>query len=299
PKAARPVAAAAAWAALVVAADLDARLRLPPNSFLIQVASFGVSKLLAFRTKTGGDRYNEGRKLWSEIEFNCFQLACAIKSSIKATSSTELSAKKTAINLVIAFPIATKHFLRHEHETTFTDLSPFLKNMSTLLPAATPLPPSNLPLALTIVLQTYLISNNCTQKSPTELISKLITSVTQLQRIRDTPLPAAYSIHLYQIVILFIFALPFQLAPTAEWFTIPVTAITAFTLYGLIAIAEEIEDPLGYDLHDLPVDDYATSIERRIGYLMEREESGPVLGWSEPMSLDQKLVDDVGLECQD
>ncbi|KAJ3003724.1 UNVERIFIED_CONTAM: hypothetical protein HDU68_005545 [Siphonaria sp. JEL0065] len=262
---------------------------------LVKVSNVAVSLLLAMRTKTGGDRYNEARKLWSDIEFNCLQLASAVQSSIKSSTNTEEIEKQAAISLVITFPVAVKHRLRFEYETEYTDLNSVSRLIEAILPPSTPLL-SNLPLDITTTLQRCFIKNKCTLKSVTETISKLENAFGQLERIRDTPLPAAYTIHLYQITFMYLAALPLLLVSSARWFTIVVVAITTFTFTGLIAIGEEIEDPVGYDMHDLDVDVFCANIERKIGYLLEREDSGPQLGWSEPVSLNHRLVDDIGLE---
>jgi putative membrane protein len=65
--------------------------------------------------------------------------------------------------------------------------------------------------------------------------------LSNLERIRNSPLPLAYSIHLRQTVLLYILTLPFQLLVGLGWATIPVVAFSAFTLLGIESIGTEIE----------------------------------------------------------
>ena len=51
----------------------------------------------------------------------------------------------------------------------------------------------------------------------------LSDSLTQAERVLNTPLPEAYSIVISQITIIYVFALPFQLYPSLGWITIPAT----------------------------------------------------------------------------
>ncbi|KAJ3016987.1 UNVERIFIED_CONTAM: hypothetical protein HDU68_011918 [Siphonaria sp. JEL0065] len=150
---------------------------------------------------------------------------------------------------------------------------------------------SHIPLDIAIHLQSYISS--CSKYPNSGLsseISKLVETFTQLERIRDTPLPAAYTIQLYHILILYLAVVPLEFVSSIGWLTIPATAITAFTLLGLIEIAEEVENPFGYGIHDLPLDEYCQAIQDKIWYLLEREDSGTSLGWEEPMTLDDYCV---------
>ncbi|RKP23798.1 Bestrophin/UPF0187, partial [Syncephalis pseudoplumigaleata] len=84
------------------------------------------------------------------------------------------------------------------------------------------------------------------------------------ERILRTPIPLAYSIHLAQCIWVFCLALPFQLAGTLGWVTIPVSALVAFVFIGIKSIGEEIENPFGYDSNDLPLDEFCRVVRREI-----------------------------------
>ncbi|KAJ3255596.1 hypothetical protein HK104_007137 [Borealophlyctis nickersoniae] len=199
-------------------------------------------------------------------------------------------------NVLLAFAVATKHYLRNEHDWwTYDNLYPLLShipayNVAHL--ASTGTVPSripDLPLELTHHIAAYidhLRTNSLIDVSHYSLLTNSLSSLTEtlttLERIQSTPIPLAYSIHLSQTVILFLLALPFQLVIAFGWGTVLAVIMASFTLLGIEAIGEEIEDPFGYDKNDLPVDLYCESVMEEVEMLLRfrRYEKGDTgLGW--------------------
>ncbi|KAF9988200.1 hypothetical protein BGZ75_009819 [Mortierella antarctica] len=81
---------------------------------LISVMGLVVSLLLVFRTNTAYDRYWEGRRLWSQMTLSIRNLTRSIWVCVAETETHDLLEKKSAINLLVAFAFATKHYLREE-----------------------------------------------------------------------------------------------------------------------------------------------------------------------------------------
>ncbi|CAO3680516.1 unnamed protein product [Rhizopus stolonifer] len=106
--------------------------------------------------------------------------------------------------------------------------------------------------------------------SATSLTDTLVNSLTALERIVQTPIPRAYNIHLKQAVTLYIFFLPLALVESLGWLVTPIVALASFTLFGILAIGEEIENPFGYDDNDLPVLDYYEGLKKDVDYILHR-----------------------------
>ncbi|CAG8461946.1 10450_t:CDS:10 [Cetraspora pellucida] len=100
-------------------------------------------------------------------------------------------------------------------------------------------------------------------------LNALIDNLGNLERIGNTPIPAAYNVHLKQAVMLYVFALPFTIIAELAWFSIPTIFLVAFILFGILAVGTEIENPFGYDDNDLPLDDYCKDLEAEVKYLQE------------------------------
>lgn len=81
------------------------------------------------------------------------------------------------------------------------------------------------------------------------------------ERIRLTPLPFAYTLLLHRTAYLFCLILPFGLADVLGWLTPVLAAIVAYTFFGLDVLGDELEDPFGEELNDLPLLAMARTVE--------------------------------------
>ncbi|KAI8810039.1 Bestrophin, RFP-TM, chloride channel-domain-containing protein [Cladochytrium replicatum] len=119
------------------------------------------------------------------------------------------------------------------------------------------------------------------------LTNTIVESFTSLERIRCSPIPPAYRIHLSQILIIQCFFIPFQFVRDLSWVAIPVTAIFVFTLFGIEYIGQEIENPFGLDKNDLPLELFCEQVEREILLLLRSPPLNPD-DWLElsPITLD-------------
>ncbi|KAJ1344507.1 hypothetical protein BSLG_000031 [Batrachochytrium salamandrivorans] len=119
----------------------------------------------------------------------------------------------------------------------------------------------------------------------TVAISGMVDCLSNFERIRNCPIPLAYSIHLKQTLFVYLLALPFQLVIGMGWATIPIVAVASFTLLGIEAIGGEIENPFGYDPNDLRVDQFCDEIRRELAYVMEHPTKADPSQWDRPVSL--------------
>jgi hypothetical protein len=80
------------------------------------------------------------------------------------------------------------------------------------------------------------------------------------ERVLSTPLPIAYTIAFSQITWVYIMLLPFQLYKKLTWTTIPATIAAAYIILGLLFIGQELENPFGSDVNDLPLEAYCEQV---------------------------------------
>jgi len=130
---------------------------------------------------------------------------------------------------------------------------------------------SHIPVEITLVLSNY--TAWCMRKGLlqpavatglTANLTSLQDTLSNLERICNTPLPFAYQVHLRMTIWLYLFFLPFQIEAAFKWMTIPGTAFTAFLLLGFLEIGQEIENPFNYDLNDLDLDYFCQQIQREL-----------------------------------
>ncbi|KAH9273774.1 hypothetical protein BASA83_003767 [Batrachochytrium salamandrivorans] len=105
--------------------------------------------------------------------------------------------------------------------------------------------------------------------SMTQAITTMIDSVTKFEQILNVPMPRSYDIHMKQILLLYFFALPFQLVRSLGWAVVFVTLVVSFAYFGADAIAAEIDGPFGTDKNDLPLDYFCEKLKGDIEYIME------------------------------
>lgn len=97
------------------------------------------------------------------------------------------------------------------------------------------------------------------------------------ERIKTTPLPYAYSLLLHRTAHVFCLLLPFALAGTLGWWAVLVTLVVSYTFFGLDALGDELEDPFGLEVNDLPLDAISRMIERELLSALGRTELPPPL----------------------
>ncbi|KAJ3008640.1 UNVERIFIED_CONTAM: hypothetical protein HDU68_003007 [Siphonaria sp. JEL0065] len=276
------------WATLVcvfaLVEGVDVLKALPGyNAGYTAVVGVVLSLLLGFRVNASYDRWWEGRKLWSSIHFNAFNLGRLIRVTVKTSTPEEESAQLHALKLLTGFPVAVKHRLRKEYHKDFTDLSIHISHIfdhglphSISSPITIPHHTRNIPLDILTHMQIYLQSHGQSAPPLCNTISALSELWTQLERIATTPVPAGYEITLLQVMFLYFLAIPFQLVPLLAWGTIPVVMFGAFVMLGIFEISFKIENPFGHFMHDLPVDSYCEEIMEHLETVKAYERAGGV-----------------------
>ena len=101
-------------------------------------------------------------------------------------------------------------------------------------------------------------------------IEKLSNIQGACERIRNTPIPFGYAIHLKRILLIYLITLPFVFVKSLHWWSIPLMMLVFFTMIGIELIGEEIEDPFGKDVNDLPFDELQDKIEGNIDEIHEK-----------------------------
>lgn len=209
--------------------------------------------LLVFRTNTAYDRYWEGRKLWGSLINNTRSIARVI--GVNTSISKDL--KKELLEHLISFSELTKDMLFGDLDRT--KLPKIQENMQN---------PNIYELQLLQAKVDELTSKGKIEVIRNENITTKIDNLTDIiggcQRIINTPIPLAYSIHIKQLILLYSFSLPFQFVGQTGWWTPALTLIICIALMGIEEIGLEIENPFGKDHNDLDLDKFVRTIKQSI-----------------------------------
>ncbi|BEI84515.1 hypothetical protein CcaverHIS002_0411190 [Cutaneotrichosporon cavernicola] len=108
-------------------------------------------------------------------------------------------------------------------------------------------------------------------------LGQMNEALAALERILTTPIPWSYNAHIYEMSWIYCLALPFQLWDSKlKWVTVPATVITAYFVLGYASIAEEIENPFGFDANDLNLNYFCQEvIAKELEAITSRDYSEP------------------------
>lgn len=246
------------WSAVVVGVDkfvFDVNI----SSLLHALVGSALGLLLVFRTNASYDRFWEGRKLWGGMVNETRNL---IRSA-----SVHLAGERDLLvplaQLTADFATATMHHLRGSRMVGMLEVQHPPLYLATQMTAI--LKEAHRRGAISDILLTNLDQN----------IQLLVDYMGGCERIRKTPLPFAYVVHLRRALVLYCFTLPFALVDAYGWATVFDTLIVTYIFFGIEEIGVEIEGPFGFDDNDLPLEDICVTIRHNLLTLVELEQASP------------------------
>ncbi|KAF7324182.1 hypothetical protein MKEN_00641000 [Mycena kentingensis (nom. inval.)] len=126
------------------------------SNVLLSVLGTVLGLVISFRTSSAYERYQEGRKMWTNIAIASRNIGQIIwihvpfertdKEGKKMTTVESVIEKKSMINLVQAFSVAVKHYLREEPTPYYTDLYALIAFLPRYASARAPTEADMLPL---------------------------------------------------------------------------------------------------------------------------------------------------------
>ncbi|HEX5657733.1 MAG TPA: bestrophin family ion channel [Polyangiales bacterium] len=249
--------------------------------------SLALGVFLGFRNNTSYDRYWEGRKLWGKVVNDARSFARLTLHMIApdATPQAQLDAHGTRllqqelIYRTIAFVHALRMHLRNQLSDV-AELSPFLREEEIdALPVQRNVPLAILHSMSSVVQQAR--RAGVLRHRDVHMLEAQINDLCDVQggceRIKNTPIPWSYTVLMHSIVAAYCFALPFGLIATVQLATPLVVALIAYAFLGLDAVGDELEEPFGTDVNDLPLSQLSRMIEVNLRQMLGEEELPPMI----------------------
>jgi putative membrane protein len=220
---------------------------------------------LVFRTNSAYDRWWEGRRQWGGLVNSTRNLGLKLNAYIGRENHAD---RDWLVKMISNFVFAMKENLRggvqmHEIESVSET---FIEELSKY---------RHKPNRIAALL--YDKVNNLYKKGEItgdQLINvdkelkDLIDIMGACERIRNTPIPYSYMMYIKKFIFIYIVTLPFGFVTDSGYFTILIVLLITFVLMSVELIAEEIEDPFGHDLNDLPTDELALKIKDNLGEIL-------------------------------
>lgn len=218
--------------------------------------------LLVFRTNTAYDRWWEGRKLWGSLVNDSRNLALKLNIILK-----EKDDKKVLAQDISFFCFMLKKHLRDE--VNLSHVKENYHDFSNKL---------HIPNAVAgKIFQDIHGLYKLNKISGEELIilDKHIASFTDItgacERIKNTPIPYSYNLHLKKYIFFYVATLPWGLVHDLRYLSVPAVMMIFYAMVGLELIGEEIENPFGYDSDDLPLDRICNNIKNNVYEILDIE----------------------------
>ncbi len=245
------------WATAVVAIHrYVVPLGIPSTVHSLVGVALGL--LLVFRTNASYDRFWEGRRQWGNIINETRNLARS--SRVLFQDDPELYGR--LLDWLSAYAHSARGRLRGVKE-----VGPAGLRLPEEEVAATLRSP-HVPLAVSVRISEVLVRGRDRGMVSDVLLAMLDGNVRMLldylgacERIRRTPLPFVYVVHLRRALILYCFSLPFALVREFGWVAVLDTLGVAYVFFGIEEIGVEIEDPFGTDANDLPLEAICAAID--------------------------------------
>lgn len=245
-----------ALSALVVWAHrVDPGLVPSVNSGPFALLGIALSVFLGFRNNACYDRWWEARKDWGQLIFTARDLA-------RQTLILAEAERQRLLDITIAFGHALVCHLRPG-----SDVGRPLGRLPAHLAAgykASRNGPDFLLREMGRILAGLRGTGTISDFQWAQLdgtLGRMSAMLAACERIRNTPVPFGYTLLLHRTAYLFCFLLPFGFADALGWATPFVTALVAYTFFGLDALGDELEEPFGVLPNDLPIVALAETIE--------------------------------------
>lgn len=222
------------------------------------ILSFVISMLLVFRTNTAYDRWWEGRRLLGSLTNTSRNLAIKLKALGLSADHNIFFA-----NAIPMYADALRHHLRDERWVA--------KENDVITINAEEHVPNQIAAAITAHVF-HLHSVGAMDRGHLLLITPDVAAFTDIvgacERIKNTPIPFSYSVFIKKFIFFFVMTLPVGWSFSLGYLVVPLIAFVLFVLASLELIAEEIENPFGYDANDLPLERICTNIHIHVKELL-------------------------------
>lgn len=239
-------------------------LELPFNSTtqVHSILSIVLGLFLVFRMNSAYERWWEGRSKWGLMVNDSRNLAQKLSAILP---KNEIKNRLFFKIMLGNFPFALKEHLRQgvlfdEIENPGSD-----KAMEQLKSA------KNVPNVILTLIYARIQTLFAAQVITGEQLIVLDTELHQYssiqgacERIKNTPIPYSYSMYIKKFIFIFVVTLPFGFVTAFSYFTIPIVIMLFYILVSIELIAEEIEDPFGHDINDLPTDELSEKIRNDV-----------------------------------
>ncbi len=216
---------------------------------------------LVFRTNTAYDRWWEGRRLWGGMVNSTRNFSMKLNACLTRENHED---RDWFAKMVPNFVFAMKESLRTGVQFAELDApdDQFINDLKKFKHK-----PNRIAALMYQKVNQLYVAKKITGDQLINMDKELkdfIDLIGACERIKNTPIPYSYMMYVKKFITIYIMTLPFGFVTQSGYMTIPIVVLVSFVLLSVELIAEEIEDPFGRDINDLPLDELAVKMRENV-----------------------------------
>jgi len=217
-----------------------------------QLVGVAIGLLLVFRTQTAYERWSTASKNFNDIQSSMMFLTFKIQSFLNNASKDLRLAHQERLTLIVKS--FTDNFMMYLKSTEDDASDTFEMNYL-----------NNIQQLLNFVYELEEETDLGITRSDTNIMHKsihdIISSCGSCVKIKNTPIPMSYALHIKVSVIIYILSLPFGLFSDLGMWSAVMVMFVYYIVAGIEIISKEIENPFYGDPNDLPIEMYIKNIQ--------------------------------------
>jgi putative membrane protein len=236
-------------------------LKLQSTTSMHSLLGIVLGLFLVFRTNSAYDRWWEGRRLWGSMVNNTRNFAFKLNAFLP---EEDLATRSFFLKMIPNFVVSVKDSLRkninlNHFDSADEDLQEKLKDIK------------HVPNKLSSMMYNRvadLYARKVITGDQLFLLDRELKEFSDIlggcERIKNTPIPYSYSMYIKKFIFIYIVTLPFGFVTLTQYVTVLIVVLISFVIFSVELIAEEIEDPFGKDINDLPTDELSVKIKDNV-----------------------------------
>ena len=220
---------------------------------------------LVFRINTAYDRWWEGRKLWGKLVNDTRYLAIKISSILPAERVAD---RQFFMEMIGNIAFATKEHLRDSIFISELSLPDETLRKKVIASSHRPNKLANALFERTHHLYKEQIIDGHQLYILDKELKGFVDMIGGCERIKTTPIPFSFSMFIKKFLFIYSMTLPVSFAWQFGYWTTPIVILTFYFLVSVELISEEIEEPFGEDINDLPLDEICFKIKNNVEEIM-------------------------------
>lgn len=208
-----------------------------------------IGLLLVFRTNTAYDRWWDGRKIISNLSTHASLISSrmgAIEYSQRTIRLYDVNVTDGLRKVINEFLTTLNHYLTEGNDDE-ASLAFHLEQKNSIEKA---------------FIELEHIGHDEHTLAISSSLNKLLEYSNGLERIKNTPIPLSYVLHIKTSIFIYLMTLPFGMFHDLGLWATPLVMLVYYIIAGVEIISNEIENPFANDPNDLPTSElFATILE--------------------------------------